>query len=241
MGRLGDPGSHKSIRRNSGPKAMQDKIIWLDLARRPYSDAWTTQESLHAQVVANALPGALLFQENPPTITVGAEEQYNHLLWQPAELESAGIELIRTGRGGDITYHGPGQLVASPILRFRQYAKTAHDYLCMLEETALLLLQSYGIRGERIDGKTGVFVGGAKIAFIGVSVRRMVTQHGLSINVSPELKHFEAIIPCGLCGLRVTSLEELGVHTTITSVRDRYLNAFGTVFEVELEEDNGKD
>ena len=212
---------------------MKDRIHWLDLGMTGYDEAFSLQRRLHEGCWKGVHGGVVLFQENPPVITLGRSAQIEHLLWTPERLEAAGIEVKEAGRGGDVTYHGPGQIVISPILHFRRYAATALLYLRALEETVIRLLAGYGVAAGRIEDKTGVWVDGRKVAAVGVAVSHGVTMHGLAINICPDMEHFSAIVPCGLHGMGVTSLRRLGVDSlSYVRVRDDWLRAFEAVFGV---------
>lgn len=206
----------------------------MDAGYLGYDDALEVQLKLHEACWQERSGDIILFQESPSVITLGKSGHRENLLWTPAELDAAGIRVKDVGRGGDITYHGPGQLIISPILHFRRFASTALEYLRMLEETVIRLLDGYGVQAGRVEGKTGVWVGEDKIAAVGVAVSHSVTMHGIAINVCPDMDHFSAIIPCGLKGMGVTSLEALGYgEPPLAGVRDRWLEAFEEVFGVE--------
>jgi lipoyl(octanoyl) transferase len=192
----------------------------LDLGRAPYGSAYEAQVREHAAVLAardsgRPIPGTLILVEHDPAITVsnraGAE---SNLLATPEVLARAGVEVARTDRGGDITYHGPGQLVAYPILDLNLLNLGLHDYMRLLESAVIDTCAGFGIRAEREEKATGVWVtppgGGArsKLCAMGVRVRRWVSMHGLALNVTTNLEHFDLINPCGL-GRPVTSLERL--------------------------------
>lgn len=154
--------------------------------------------------------GCFLVVEHPPVITVSRRPGAGaHLLAGPERLAAEGVELAQTDRGGDITYHGPGQVVVYPILDLNALGLRLHDYMRGLEEGVIAALARWGIVGQREPGATGVWVGGGKICAMGVRVRRWVSMHGLAVNVSTDLAHFDLIVPCGLVGRRATSLREL--------------------------------
>jgi lipoyl(octanoyl) transferase len=212
-------------------RLMKECIHWLDLGLIGYDEAFSLQRRLHEGCWKGTHGDAVLFQENPPVITLGRSGREEHLLWTPERLEAAGIEVREVGRGGDVTYHGPGQIVISPILHFRRYVSTALDYLRALEETVIRLLAGYGLAAGRIEGKTGVWAGGLKVAAAGVAVSHGVTMHGLAVNIRPDMEHFSAIVPCGLRGMGVTSLKLLGRgDLSYARVRDDWLAAFESVF-----------
>lgn len=199
-----------------------------------YDEDWKLQQRLHEAVVFGTLPDALLFQENAPVITLGRDFQESSLLVSKERLEQEGVAVRTVGRGGDATYHGPGVLVASPILHVMRYAKNAHQYLRMLEETVIRQCADYGLSCFRKSGKSGVWLKEGKLAAVGVAVSRSVTLHGLAINVSPNMEHFSAIVPCGLAEEGVTSLALQGVQLTVGRVLEDFLAAFSVVFGAEM-------
>ncbi|MCP3905571.1 MAG: lipoyl(octanoyl) transferase LipB [Planctomycetes bacterium] len=187
-----------------------------DLGRMPYAEALQLQRRLQAQVIAGrARPGApmhlLLVEHDPPVITVSRRRgARTHLLAAPESLAREGVEVAETDRGGDITYHGPGQLVAYPILDLNVLGLRLHSYMRFLEQIVIDTIEAFGVTGHRDACATGVWVGdGAdarKICAMGVRVSRWVSMHGLALNVTTNLEHFELIVPCGLVGREVTSL-----------------------------------
>jgi lipoyl(octanoyl) transferase len=175
----------------------------------PYLEALGQQHALRAAVEAGHAPPTLLLLHHPPTFTLGRNFQDRHLLVSAPELAAMGIEVHRTDRGGDVTYHGPGQLVAYPVLNLRDWKCSIRWYLRTLEEIVIRLLSEYGLHGERVEGLTGVWVGEGKVAAIGVGIRQWVTYHGLSLNVDPDMETYRHIIPCGIADRPVTSLARL--------------------------------
>ncbi len=190
---------------------------------------------------AGAIGDMLMLVEHPHTYTLGRATKAGHLLISHAELERQGIALVESDRGGDITYHGPGQIVGYPILKLSQHGGDVLRYLRMLEETVILTLAGYGIAGGRIAGLTGVWVGEEKIAAIGVKLSASgVTQHGFALNVTTDLRYFQQIIPCGIADKGVTSLERvLGGAPPRAEVERRVVAAFGEVFGVDMRSEAG--
>jgi len=191
----------------------------IDLGRMAYAPAFDEQRQHHAEVLAmrdeapDELGRLLLVEHHPPVITIGRRPgAAAHLTATAAQLEREGVEVVETDRGGDITYHGPGQLVAYPIIDLNRMGIGLHAYMRMLEEAVVLTCRDFGVEAGRDDGATGVWTpAGSKICAMGVRVRRWVTMHGLALNVATNLRHFDLIVPCGLAGRTVTSLErELG-------------------------------
>ena len=174
------------------------QIVVSNLGRTRYADTWDFQRRLFDLRVQGLIEDTLLFTEHEHVYTLGKGGDSNHLLASDEELSKDGTEVFRIDRGGDITYHGPGQIVGYPILDLNQYSPDIHKYLRRLEDAIVDLLQQYGIKGEREADMTGVWVGGEKIAAIGVKVSRWVTMHGFALNVKTDLRKFDRIIPCGI-------------------------------------------
>lgn len=175
----------------------------------PYLDALRLQEERHDQVARGTAPDTLFLLEHAPTITLGRKAHREHLLRTPEQYRAFGIEVLEVNRGGDVTYHGPGQLVAYPILDLHRWKTSFRWYLRALEEVLIHQLSAYGLDAGRLDGYTGVWVGGAKVAAIGVAVHHWITLHGISLNLNPDMTHFGTIIPCGIADKPVTSLARL--------------------------------
>jgi len=174
-----------------------------------YEDAMAAQRERRAAVEAGRVGNALFLLEHAPVITLGRRARRAHVLASEADLAARGIVLCETDRGGDVTYHGPGQLVAYPVLDLNQWKPSIAWYLRSLEEVVIRVLAAYGLCGERNPGYTGVWVGGEKVAAIGVGIHQWVTFHGVAINVRPDMAHFDFIVPCGIPDKAVTSLERL--------------------------------
>ena len=192
----------------------------VDWGRTRYAPAWRRQEELVAQRLAGQIGDTLVFTEHEPVYTLGVRlGAARHLLWDPAELARRGIELVETNRGGDITYHGPGQIVGYPIISLARH-KDLHAYLRFLEQVLINSLGSLGLAAARQPGKTGIWLGSRKIAAIGVAVKRWVTFHGFALNVNNDLAAFSGIVPCGIADATVTSLrQELGRDSDLAEVR----------------------
>lgn len=199
-----------------------------------YAAAWELQRELAAQRAAEAIPDTLLLLEHPPTYTIGRSGGHDHLLVDPADLAARGATLVEVDRGGDITYHGPGQLVGYPILQIKNHGRDLHRYLRMLEQVIIDTLATYDLAGRRFPGYTGVWVGDEKIAAIGIRVNaRGVTSHGFALNVATELDDFAAIVPCGIADYGVTSLARLlPAAPGLDEVGARVVTAFERVFDV---------
>ncbi|MGF1634305.1 MAG: lipoyl(octanoyl) transferase LipB [Phycisphaerae bacterium] len=189
----------------------------IDLDTLDYRAAWAEQEKHHARVLAGGEP-CILLVEHPPTITFGrrAELSASHLVVPRDNLRKMGVDLVESDRGGDITYHGPGQLVAYPILKLADHKLSVGGYVRRLQECLITVLAKFHIAGELDPSAVGVWVRDeqqlAKVCAVGVRVRRGVTLHGLALNVEPDLRMFDLIVPCGLAGRPVTSLRRLLGH-----------------------------
>jgi len=177
----------------------------------PYSDALDLQKALVEQRKSGVIGDQLLLLEHPPVITLGvkARNDRSHIIAPAEDLDAAGVEVFETGRGGDVTYHGPGQLVGYPIIDLKPDRCDVHRYVRDLEQVMIALAGRFGVQAGRIEGLTGAWVGDEKLAAIGVRIARWVTSHGFAFNVSTPLDHFKFIIPCGITDKGVTSLERI--------------------------------
>lgn len=202
----------------------------------PYGEALELQDRLVGERREGAVGDTLLLLEHPHVITLGSSSRSGHVLLDEAERRLMGIELYETGRGGDVTYHGPGQLVGYPILDLKPDRKDLHRYVRDLEEALIRLLAGYGIEGGRKEGMTGAWVGDEKVAAIGVRVSSgWITSHGFALNVSSRLGYFDAIVPCGIREYGVTSLERLlGRPLAMDEVEDGMVESFTNVFGNEV-------
>ncbi|MDB9544676.1 lipoyl(octanoyl) transferase LipB [Microcystis aeruginosa CS-1036] len=198
----------------------------------PYSLAWAHQRSLVGARIADPdLPDVLLLLEHPPVYTLGTGSDIKFIKFN---LDKTDKEVHRIERGGEVTYHCPGQLVGYPILNLRYYQQDLHWYLRQLEEVILQTIAIYGLSGERIGGLTGVWVEGYKIAAIGIKVSRWITYHGFAINVCPDLSGFAEIIPCGIANKPVGSLQQFLPNISLMQVQQDLSRVFASVFGVEL-------
>jgi lipoate-protein ligase B len=198
------------------------KLLFKDLGRMDYLTALALQEALVERKQREGLPDMLLLVEHPHVFTIGRGGKQEHLLHR------GNIPFHRTSRGGDITYHGPGQIVVYPLIDLRsRLRRDVHVYLRRLERTAILALKGFGISAKRKPPWTGVWIGHKKIASIGVAVRRGITYHGLALNVSTDLAYFNRIIPCGLPWAEVTSMErELGREIPLAQAKEELTRNF---------------
>jgi lipoyl(octanoyl) transferase len=204
-----------------------------------YQEAWTLQRRIEAARQADEVPDVLLLLEHPPVYTKGRRAERGELGMGEDWYRAQGIEVCETDRGGRVTYHGPGQLVGYPIVSLKPYGDNVHDYVHSLERLMIDSLAACGVEAEVIDGLTGVWVGGRppegrKIGSIGVHVNRGVTTHGFAVNVNNDLQPFEWIVPCGIEGVRMTSLtRELGTEQDMDACMEIVARRFGEIFERE--------
>ncbi len=202
----------------------------------PYADALALQRSLVEDRRAGRIDDTLLLVEHPHVLTLGVRGDggRSHILVTPEALASRGVEVHETGRGGDITYHGPGQIVGYPIIDLKPDRCDVHRYVRDLEEVLIRTAAAYGVVGERIEGLTGVWVGREKLAAIGVRIARWITSHGFAFNVSTNLEYFNLIVPCGIADRGVTSLERLlGRTVDPQEIEEQIVPNFHQVFGYE--------
>ena len=211
----------------------------VSLGMLDYQAAYDLQRRLHALVVANELPDLLLLLEHPHVYTLGRRGQQSHILASDEALTQLGVETHFTDRGGETTYHGPGQLVGYPIVNLRRWGGGVRKYVETLEQVLIGTLSEFGITAHSEGKPTGVWVEDAKIAAIGVRVSRSVTMHGFALNVCPDLSFFDHIVPCGMPGARVTSMaQELGQEIAVSDVMPAVARAFGGEFGIDVEWSN---
>ena len=213
------------------------KGLAIDLGHMAYGPAWEAQRQVAESVIAGG-PDTLLFVEHDPVMTLGASFHEDNLLLPPAEYEKRGIEVVRTDRGGDVTFHGPRQLVVYPIFDLPRHGKDLHKWMRDLEETVIVAARAFGVEAEREPSvNTGVWVRGKKVAAIGVKVRKWVSLHGIAVNCDNDLSPFELIVPCGVRTHGVTSLtREAGRPVTIEDARPVVKGAFEEVFSLSLQD-----
>jgi lipoyl(octanoyl) transferase len=223
------PGDPRSLRADADAP-----ITVVRAGRVPYLTAWAWQRSLAQQRAAGTIGDVLVLVEHPPVYTLGRRADEDNLVFDAAERDRRGIELHRIDRGGDVTYHGPGQLVGYPIWRLD--GPRVVDHVRALEAINLELAASYGIDAQRVDGFSGVWVRDAKLTAVGVHVTAgYVTTHGWATNVAPDLDHFTGIVPCGIPDKRVTSLVDLGLVTDLAEATHRTEAAVASVVDADLE------
>lgn len=225
---------------------MNKKIKFQDLGSKDYKETWDYQEELFAQIVQQKIAkrenptietdNYFLYVEHPHVYTLGKSGDFSNLLLSEKQLEEKGATFYKINRGGDITYHGPGQIVGYPILDLENFFTDIHKYLRLLEEAIILTLAEYGLKTERSAGETGVWfdVGTPfprKICAMGVRASRWVTMHGFALNVNADLGYFDNIIPCGIKGKAVTSMHvELNKKVNEEEVKQKILKHFQTLF-----------
>lgn len=213
---------------------MTSSIILVRPGRLTYDEAWAWQRETSRQVREGA-DDVLALLEHPPVYTFGRLARYEHLLVDSEDLRLRGAELIESDRGGDVTFHGPGQIVGYPIIDLRRRSLGPNDYVRCLEETLIRTLDAFGVVGERSPGRPGVWVGGAKIGAIGVRVVGGVTMHGFALNVETDLAWFDAIVPCGIADAGMTSLERvLGDSPGLPAVEATIIESFCDVLDVSV-------
>lgn len=225
-------------------KFFEERVDEMDDSRMPlqvhwlgevdYLSAWRIQQDVACLRRRGEVADTLILLEHvPPVITLGRAARREHLLVSEDRLAQMGIQLVDTDRGGDITYHGPGQLVGYPIIDLRQHGRDVHRYLRQLEEAIIVALQAFGLCAHRQEGLTGVWVGDEKIAAIGVKVSHWITMHGFALNVCPNLAHFDLIVPCGIADKGVTSLQrQLRREVSVREVIAPVVEAFAQVFSL---------
>lgn len=228
------------------------KVRLIELGLKPYLEALQIQETYFEGIVKRKRTNRkeevqtptenyLLWVEHPPVITLGKSGKNEHLLLDENQLRAKGIAYYPTNRGGDITFHGPGQIVGYPILDLDNFFTDIHKYLRFLEEVIILTLKNYGLKAERSSGETGVWLDVGtpfvrKICAMGVKASRWVTMHGFALNVNTDLSYFDYIVPCGIQGKAVTSLaKELGKEISFTEVKEQLKVHFEQLFEAKLE------
>lgn len=216
---------------------MEKKGYILDLGLIDYKEAWDLQRLLWSKRVEGRLPDLLLILEHPHVITLGRRGDRSSLLVSPEVLKEKGIPLFQVERGGEVTYHGPGQLIGYPILRLKGYGYRLTQYVGELEEVILRTLKDFGIEGRRDSRNRGVWVQDKKIASIGIAIQRWVSFHGFALNYRTELNYFDLIDPCGLKGVKMTSMKEiLGKEISRDLLVKRISFYFKEIFQREWEE-----
>ncbi len=208
------------------------KLEVRELGRLPYGEAWDLQKSLAAQRKQGLIPDQFLLVEHPHVLTLGRNGREQNVLVTRERLEQLGIDFFEIDRGGDITYHGPGQIVGYPIVDLREWNRDVVAYVRAIEEVVIRTLRRFNIEGSRDPGATGVWTPEGKICAIGVHISRWVTTHGFALNWTTDLKYFQYIVPCGL-QRPVASMRSLGVEVAREQVHQTIVEEFAQVFEYE--------
>jgi lipoyl(octanoyl) transferase len=213
------------------------KYSLIDLGLVDYKDAYIFQKNTLLKVRSGTMGGVLIFNEHRPVFTIGRSDKKNNLLVQPDALGLCGVDIIRVDRGGDITFHGPGQVVAYPVFDLRRHAKDLHKYLRDLEEVIIITLSKYDILSFRIKDRTGCWVQEGKIASIGISVSNWVTYHGFALNANVDLNYFNMINPCGLGDIKMVSMSSvLHQEIDLVQLKSRLVESFKEVFGIQFSE-----
>jgi lipoyl(octanoyl) transferase len=225
------------------------QLLVADLGTMPYADALALQRAAaRARITGELSEDLLILVEHPPVVTLGRSAKPNHLLASPGLLAARGVELHEVERGGDVTFHGPGQLVGYPIVDLKRHRRDLHWYLRQVEEALIRALGSFGIVGERSAGFTGVWTSGRKLASIGVHARDWVTWHGFALNVTTDLSYFDLIVPCGISEVEMTSVWKelqratdeglaairISPNTLAERARGAVAEGFGQVFALDV-------
>jgi lipoyl(octanoyl) transferase len=213
------------------------KLLHLDLGKANYKQVWELQKKIHQAKQTGFTDDVLITVEHEPVYTLGKTGSRDHILISDDQMKAKGIRYYEIDRGGDITYHGPGQLVVYPILDLNNYYKDTHRYLRDLEEVVIVTLKELNIDSHREEEFTGVWAGEEKICAIGIKVSRWITMHGIAFNINTDLSYFDKIIPCGIFHKGVTSIEKiLGKEFDLQIIQDIFLKNFIKVFKIESAE-----
>ena len=221
------------------PSSQGRTLVVRRLGVVRYEEGLELQKALVEQRAGGAIEDTLLLLQHPHVLTLGAKtgQSRSHVLATPERLAELGVEVHETGRGGDVTYHGPGQIVGYPILDLRPDRCDVHRYVRDLEEVMIRVTGEFGFQAGRIEGLTGAWVGAEKIGAIGVRIQRWITSHGIAYNVATNLDYFRLIVPCGITDRGVTSLERLtGRAISVADVEGRVVRHFAAVFSRQVEE-----
>lgn len=208
-------------------EAEKVSVNVMDLGKRPFEEVWNLQKDMQQKRINKEIDDLLILVEHDPVYTLGKNADVNHLL----QSRDQSIDVFNIERGGDITFHGPGQLVGYPILDLANYNKSVSWYMRSLEQLTIEVLKEFGILANRVEGLTGVWVGDEKIAAQGVRLSRWVSMHGFSLNVNPDLSFYDGIIPCGIFDRGVTSIQQLlGITQKMAKVKSLVINKFNQIF-----------
>jgi lipoyl(octanoyl) transferase len=215
-------------------------VLFCRLGTIDYAEAHRLQKELQSQRVRGDVGDIVLLLEHPPVLTMGRSAKEQHVLATPELLEARGIRVHEVGRGGDVTYHGPGQLVAYPIIDLKPDRKDVRKYVASLEETMMRTCADFGLAAGRVEGLNGAWIGERKVGAVGVRISRWVTMHGLALNVNSDLRQFEMIVPCGIQDKGVTSLSaELGRTVHVADVFEPLAQHFAGLYDADIEWHDG--
>lgn len=211
-------------------------MLFCRLGTIDYAEAHRVQKELQRKRVGGEIGDIVLLLEHPPVLTMGRSAKAQHVLATPELLEARGIPVHEVGRGGDVTYHGPGQLVAYPIIDLKPDRKDVRKYVASLEETMIRTCADFGLAAGRVEGLNGAWIGERKVGAVGVRISRWVTMHGLALNVNSDLRQFEMIVPCGIQDKGVTSLSaELGRAVQVADLLEPLAGHFARLYEADIE------
>ena len=211
-------------------------MLFCRLGTVDYAAAHRLQKELQAKRIADQVPDTVLLLEHPPVLTIGRSAKEQHIIAQPEALEARGISVHEVGRGGDVTYHGPGQLVAYPIIDLKPDRRDVRKYMWSLEETMIRTCADFGLSATRIKGLNGAWIEDRKVGAVGVRISRWVTMHGLALNANSDLSHFDLIVPCGIQDKAVTSISaERGRTIRVPDVAGPLARHFAELYDAEVE------
>jgi lipoyl(octanoyl) transferase len=211
-------------------------VLFCRLGTVDYAEALRLQKELQAKRIAGEVGDTVLLLEHPPVLTMGRSAKEQHIVAEPAVLESHGIAVHEVGRGGDVTYHGPGQLVAYPIIDLKPDRRDVRKYMWSLEETMIRTCADFGLSASRVEGLNGTWIGERKVGAVGVRISRWVTMHGLALNANTDLSHFDLIVPCGIQDKTVTSVSaELGRTVRVPDVMGPLAEHFAGLYDTHVE------
>ncbi len=215
-------------------------MLFCRLGTIDYAEAHRLQKELQGKRVRGEVGDIVLLLEHPPVLTMGRSAKAQHVLAAPEILAARGVQVHEVGRGGDVTYHGPGQLVAYPIIDLKPDRKDVRKYVASLEETMIRTCANFGLAAGRVEGLNGAWIGDRKVGAVGVRISRWVTMHGLALNVNSDLREFEMIVPCGIQDKGVTSLSaELGRTVHVGDVFEPFAQHFAELYDADIEWHDG--
>jgi len=215
-------------------------VLFCRVGTIDYAEAHRLQKELQRKRVGGEIGDIVLLLEHPPVLTMGRSAKGKHVLATPELLEARGVQVHEVGRGGDVTYHGPGQLVAYPIIDLKPDRKDVRKYVASLEETMIRTCADFGLAAGRVEGLNGAWIGERKVGAVGVRISRWVTMHGLALNVNSELRQFEMIVPCGIQDKGVTSISaELGHTVHVADAFEPIAQHFADLYDADIEWHDG--